>query len=42
MSKRHDLGCNFWDREGRKTVTPITPKIVPFSVAALAVVANKA
>ena len=38
FAKRYGFGCNFWDREGRKQVTP---KFVPFSVSVLAVVTDK-
>ena len=39
FAKRFDVGCNFWDWEGR--TKKVTPKIVPFSASILGVVTNK-
>ena len=38
VAERHGFGCNFWDREGRKQ---LTPKIVQLSVSVLAVVTSE-
>ena len=37
FAKRYDFGCNFWDGGEDK----VAPKIVPFSISVLALVANK-
>ena len=40
FAKGYDLGCNFWDKEGSNK-QKVTPKLVPFSICVLAVVANE-